>query len=114
MKVDEASVLKLLSRPETRRQAFTLLVKEYSEPLYWRIRHLVLTHEDTNDILQNTFLKAWTSLETFRGSSKVSTWLYRIAINESLDFLRKKKQQTEMSVDAGASLANQLLADPFF
>ncbi len=72
----------------------------------------MLDHDDANDILQNTFLKAWNNLGEFRNQSKISTWLYRIAINESLDFIRKQKNK--ISADADLSVANRLMADEYF
>ena len=72
----------------------------------------MLQHEDANDILQNTFLKAWNSIGEFRNQSKISTWLYRIAINESLDFVRRQKNK--ISADADLSVASRLLADEYF
>ena len=80
-----------LNDPKTRRSAFATIVRQYHEPLYWKVRRIVLDHDDANDIMQNVFLKAWTNLDDFRQQSKISTWLYRIAVNESLDFLRKQK-----------------------
>ena len=65
------------------------MVREYSEQLYWQIRRFVLSHDDADDVLQNTFIKAWQGLGTFHGDSKLLTWLSRIAINESLDFMRR-------------------------
>lgn len=94
-------------------KAFGELVSQYGEQLYWKIRSIVLSHEDANDVLQNTFLKAWHCLDDFRGDSAVSTWLYRIAINESLDFLRKNKQRN-LNADLDGSVAQQLLADRYF
>ena len=91
-----------------------MIVDQYSQSLYWKIRSIVLTHEDTDDVLQNTFLKAWKSLPTFQGKAKLSTWLYRIAINESLDFLRHQKTAVLSSADADLSVANRLLADDYF
>ena len=91
-----------------------MIVDQYSQSLYWKIRSIVLTHEDADDVLQNTFLKAWKSLPTFQGKAKLSTWLYRIAINESLDFLRRQKAATLSSADADLSVANRLLADDYF
>ena len=91
-----------------------MIVDQYSQSLYWKIRSIVLTHEDTDDVLQNTFLKAWKSLPTFQGKAKLSTWLYRIAINESLDFLRRQKAATLSSADADLAVANRLLADDYF
>lgn len=99
--------------PKTQRSAFGEVVRQYSEQLYWQIRRIVLTHEDANDVLQNTFLKAWNGLDSFHGESKVSTWLSRIAINESLDFLRRNKNLT-VSSDDDLSIANTLLADDYF
>ncbi len=91
-----------------------MIVDQYSQSLYWKIRSIVLTHEDADDVLQNTFLKAWKSLPTFQGKAKLSTWLYRIAINESLDFLRHQKTAVLSSADADLSVANRLLADDYF
>ena len=88
------------------------MVRQYSEQLYWQIRRIVLTHEDADDVLQNTFLKAWNGLDGFHGDAKISTWLSRIAINESLDFLRRNKQQTISTEEA--SVANSLMADRYF
>ena len=74
------------------RKAFEQIVRQYSEPLYWQIRRIVLNHEDANDVLQNTFIKAWTAIDTFQGDAKIGTWLSRIAINESIDFLRRNER----------------------
>ena len=111
---DEQSILRKLATPDTRWEAFSDLVKQYSEPLYWKIRRIVLTHENADDILQNTFIKAWNNISEFRQQSKLSTWLYRIAINESLDFVRKNKNISSISVEEGVSLSSQLLADAYF
>lgn len=99
---------------EARKQKaeFSKIVAKYSEPLYWKIRRIVLNHEDANDILQNVFIKAWKGLDEFKQESKISTWLYRIAINESLDFLRKQK--TLMSIEDNAPAVERLMADDFF
>ena len=91
-----------------------MIVDQYGGPLYWKIRSIVLTHDDADDVLQNTFLKAWKNLPTFEGRSKLSTWLYRIAINEALDFLRRQKATTLASADADLTIANQLMADDYF
>ena len=89
-----------------------MIVRQYSEMLYWKIRNIVQDHDDANDVLQNTFLKAWQGLGEFHSKSKLSTWLYRIAVNESLDHLRKQK--SKVSADEDISVANRLLADNFF
>ena len=112
--LDEAEVIRLLASSEGRQKVFPMIIDQYSQSLYWKIRSIVLTHEDADDVLQNTFLKAWKSLPTFQGKAKLSTWLYRIAINESLDFLRRQKTATLSSADADLSVANRLLADDYF
>ncbi|WP_373886421.1 RNA polymerase sigma factor [Segatella bryantii] len=114
MNIDESSILKNLRDPSTVRVGFSILVKQFSQSLYWKIRQIVLSHDDADDVLQNTFIKVWNNLDQFEGKSSLSTWLYRIAINESLDFLRKKKQELEIDIDADVSVANRLLADDFF
>ena len=91
MAIDEKDILRQLADPTTKRKAFELIVNKYGESLYWKIRHIVLNHDDADDVLQNTFIKAWVNLAEFKQLSKISTWLYRIAINESLDFIRKRK-----------------------
>ena len=93
MTVDERQLVTMLSDPSTQRKAFEQVVRQYSEQLYWQVRRIVLSHEDANDVMQNVMLKAWSSLDSFRQDSKLSTWLYRIAINESLDFVRRQKWQ---------------------
>ena len=91
---EETSLIHRLNQPEHQRQAFEQLVNLYSPQLYRQIRRMVYSHDDTNDILQNTFIKAWVNLDTFRGDARLSTWLYRIATNETLNFLQRKKATT--------------------
>lgn len=110
--MSENEILRLLSKPETQRKGSEMIVRQYSEMLYWKIRNIVQDHDDANDVLQNTFLKAWQGLGEFHSKSKLSTWLYRIAVNESLDHLRKQK--SKVSADEDISVANRLLADNFF
>lgn len=102
------------SEAEENREAFAQVVQQYSEPLYWKIRRMVLSHDDANDVLQNVFLKAWTNMGEFKNKSRMSTWLYRIAVNETLDFLRKKKRMDSFCGSDDASVASQLLADEYF
>lgn len=97
-----------------KRQAFELLVREYSQKLYWQIRHLVISHDDANDVLQNTFVKAWLNIDSFMGYSKLYTWLFRIALNESLSFLNRRPQTVQIDGEAGNSLELQLESDPYF
>ena len=96
------------------KKSFSDIVSQYSEPLYWKIRHIVLNHDDANDILQNVFIKAWKNIDDFKNRAKISTWLYRIAINESLDFIRKQKSTAVIESDADNNIANRLIADEYF
>ena len=95
----EEEIVKLLHEPEHQRDAFAQVVNFYGEKLYWQIRKMVLNHEDANDLLQNTFLKAWTNIDFFRGEAKLSTWLYKIAINECITFLNRQRAQNNVSMD---------------
>lgn len=84
-------ILEQLKDSTLRNAAFSLIVERYSKQIYWHIRNMVLSHDDTNDLVQETFIKAWSGIESFRGESQISTWLYRIAINETLAFLKKRQ-----------------------
>jgi len=85
-------LLQIFHEEDSQSYAFNLIVKKHQERLYWHIRKIVISHEDADDILQNTLLKAWKGLSNFKGDSKLYTWLYRIATNESITFLNKKKK----------------------
>lgn len=116
---DEKDIIRQLFNPKTRRDAFGKVVAQYSEMLYWKIRRIVMFHDDADDVLQNTLMKAWKALDNFRGDSQLTTWLCRIAINESLDFVRHKQALTFLSSDcttddAGVPLHEKLLADEYF
>lgn len=111
----EDILLSLLITEDTREQGFRALVSRYSETLYWHIRRIVLVHEDADDILQETFIKAWQNLDSFRGDSKISTWLYKIATNESLGHLRKNKSKYDVQIDdTELSTDNLLISDSYF
>lgn len=112
---NEEIIIAKLQNPDTVREAFGEVVAHYGERLYWQIRKMVVSHEDADDLLQNTFLKAWNSIELFRGEAKLSTWLYRIAINESITFLNKERLKNNVSIDDGDSfLLNNIETDPWF
>jgi RNA polymerase sigma-70 factor (ECF subfamily) len=112
---NEQEVLKLLQSERTVRQGFELVVRQYSEQLYWQIRRMVLSHDDANDLLQNTFIKAWTNIEHFRGDAKLSTWLYRIALNECLTFLARQRTMNTVSIDSDDSAVfSRLESDTYF
>ena len=115
----EKDITQQLLDPATRRNAFGKLVSQYSEMLYWKIRRIVMFHDDADDVLQNTFMKAWKSIDSFRGEARLTTWLCRIAINESLDFVRHKQALTMLSSDnttdnAGVAIHEERLADEYF
>lgn len=109
---DDPRLIERLRDPLTCREAFNEVIRLYSEPLYRQIRRLVNSHDDTNDLLQNTFLKAWQALDNFRGDARLSTWLFKIAINESLTHLEKERKRQGLSLDDEASaLAHVIEAD---
>jgi len=114
-KSTDTQLIEMLRDESQRRKAFNLLVDEYSERLYWQIRKMVLSHDDANDILQNTFLKSWTNIEQFRGESRISTWLFKIAINETYTFLNKERQKNQSNfTDLEDTLVQNLEGDPWF
>ena len=84
--VDDSQLKAMLTDQHQRRHGFELMVRQYSEQIYWQVRRFVLNHDDADDIVQNAFMKAWNAIDTFHGESKVYTWLSRIAINEAIDF----------------------------
>ncbi len=100
---------------ENLEQVFNQIVKDYSERLYWHVRRMVGTHEDADDLLQDIFLKIWTALPSFRGEAQLYTWVWRIATNETLNWLRREKVRAALrfqSIDA--ELERRILADPYF
>lgn len=111
--VENPELIARLRDSATLREAFNEVMTLYSEPLYWQIRRMVQDHDDANDLLQNTFLKAWQSIENFRGDARLSTWLYKIAINESITFLARERKRKGLSLDdQEAELINTIAADP--
>lgn len=113
------TLLDALRNESTRREAFSELVRTHQQQLYNSVRRIVVLHEDADDVLQNTFIKAWQALDTFRGDSSISTWLYRIAMHEALDHLESKRRHNGLSIDddrqkAARALAAQLESDPYF
>lgn len=114
--IDEKKLIEQLQNPKTASAAFDNLMRAYGEPVYWHIRKLVVRHEDADDILQNVFLKAWNNLQNFRGDAKLSTWLFKIAINESINFLNKERTRNQLNVEEGddSYLLNNIQADEYF
>ena len=107
--------IKKLCRNGDYELAFKAIVESYSERLYWHVRRLLCSHEDTNDLLQDIFIKIWTAMPSFRGDSQLYTWLYRIAFNECLTFLNKLRANNQLSIDdADAEMINKLEGDVYF
>ncbi len=99
----------------TKEEAFKLIITTYQEKLYWHIRRMVHFHDDADDVVQNTFIKVWKNLDKFKRQSKLYTWLYRIATNESLTFLQKKKKKGTVALETDDyDLSAELKADPYF
>ena len=109
---EDDKLIAALRDPARCREAFNEVIRRYSEPLYWQIRRMVENHDDTNDLLQNTFIKAWNSIENFRGDAKLSTWLYKIAVNESITHLSRERKRQNISLDDEESyLVNTIESD---
>jgi len=95
-------------------KGFRLLVEAFQERLYWHIRRMVIDHEEANDLLQETFIKAYRNIGNFEGKSALYTWVYRIATNECLTHLQRKKKHNNTSLDASDTIGRQLEADEWF
>jgi RNA polymerase sigma-70 factor (ECF subfamily) len=115
VELPDNELVQQLTNPDTREQGFNQLILKYQERLYWHIRKMVTHHDDTDDVLQNTFVKIWHGLSKFRGDSSLYTWIYRIATNETLTFLKSKQRKKAFSIDEAESpIENTLKSDPFF
>jgi RNA polymerase sigma-70 factor (ECF subfamily) len=113
--VADQSLVEALKSPHQKEAAFRELVSLYKERLYWHIRKMVLDHDDTDDILQNTFIKVFRSIDKFKGDSKLYTWLYRIATNEAITFLNKKAKKANITSQEQNELAiSRLESDVYF
>ncbi len=113
--IDEKALVERLQDPATANEAFRTLMEMYGEKLYWLIRKMVYSHDDANDLLQQSFMKAWSNLHNFRGDAKLSTWLYKIAVNESINFLNKERQRRNIMGDGEDDyLMSTLESDPYF
>ncbi|RKR13489.1 RNA polymerase sigma-70 factor (ECF subfamily) [Maribacter vaceletii] len=113
--LEEQTLLEDLKQTETQTRAFETLVNTYKERLYWHIRGIVLNHDDADDVLQNTFIKVYRNITNFKGESKLYSWMYRIATNESLSFLKSKSKKMGVSnVELQETLLNNLESDVYF
>ena len=113
--IDDKLILSLFLEEKTRNMALSHLISKYQQRLYWHIRKIVIDHDDSDDVLQNTFIKIWKGLENFKGESQLYTWMYRIATNESLTLLRQKqKMQTSSIHPIEYELSKNLESDNYF
>ena len=112
---DEAKLLTQLKLDNSKELAFKTLVKRYKEKLYWHIRKIVISHDDADDVLQNTFIKIFRNIDKFKGDSKLYTGMYRIATNESISFLNSKAKRNQVSNETlNENALNSLVADVYF
>lgn len=113
--ITDEEILSLFKAEETRNSALQKLIDKYQQKLYWQIRKIVIDHDDADDVLQNTFIKIWKGLDNFKEESQLFTWLYRIATNESLSFLRQKQKQNTTSLHPiEYQLSKSLESDVYF
>lgn len=107
--MEDSELIEKLRNEDTRNYAFNLLVRKYQERIYWHIRKMVISHDDSDDLVQEVFVKVWKYLDNFRGDSQLYTWIYRIATNECLSFLAKKKKRFFLPIgDVEKELSNYL------
>ena len=99
MQLSDEEIVTQIKSGKDSNQAFRALIEKYQERLYWHIRRMIIDHDDTDDVLQNVFVKTWKGLANFREDSNLYTWLYRIATNESITFINKKKKENNISID---------------
>jgi RNA polymerase sigma-70 factor (ECF subfamily) len=109
MQISDQELVNLILNPDKRRNAFELLIKKYQQKIYWHIRKMVIDHDDADDVVQETFIKVWQGLQNFRGDAQLYTWVYRIATNESLNFLQKKRRRNHVPIEADAEDSMDLL-----
>ncbi|HCO84934.1 RNA polymerase sigma factor [Arenibacter palladensis] len=113
--IAEETLVIQLKQKDHQAKAFEVLVNTYKERLYWHIRRIVLNHDDTDDVLQNTFIKVFRNIDSFKGDSKLYSWMYRIATNEALSFLKSKSQKFKINNEKLMTKAvEDLRADVYF
>lgn len=114
--MDDKLILEKFANEVTRDEAFKILLEKYQEKIYWHVRRFVLDHDDANDLVQDVFIKVWKNLAKFRADAQLYTWIYRIASNESITFLNKKKKHLNISIDDEGSdfLSETLTASSYF
>lgn len=113
--IPDPDILKLILDPNTENHGFNLLIRKYQEKLYWPIRRIVIDHDDANDVIQQVFIKVWLNIKKFREESGLYTWLYSIAVNESLSFLKRKRNRIFIPLyDVEQELTGKFEDDNFF
>ncbi|MDO7170659.1 RNA polymerase sigma factor [Mariniflexile sp. AS56] len=113
--IEETELLEQLKSETHKEQAFRALITLYKERLYWHIRHIVKSHDDTDDVLQNTFIKVYKNIHKFKGDSKIFSWMYRIATNESITFINQNAKKLQItSEELQTSALNNLTSDVYF
>jgi len=113
--ISENKLVLELKTKDSQSQAFEILVNTYKERLYWHIRGIVLNHDDADDVLQNTFIKVYKNIDGFKGDSKLFSWMYRIATNEALSFLKSKSKKLGLNdMEYQERLVENLQADVYF
>ncbi|WP_036692371.1 RNA polymerase sigma factor [Pedobacter glucosidilyticus] len=115
MQIEDSEILEKFNNPQTQELGFKLLLNKYQQKIYWHIRRIVIEHEDADDVVQDVFIKVWKNLAAFRQDSQLYTWLYRIATNESITFLNKKKTKFNSSFEElSEKLSESLNDDNYF
>ena len=113
--VDEITLVEQLQNVQTKEQAFRVLITEYKERLYWHIRKIVISHDDADDVLQNTFIKVFRGIDNFKQDSKLYSWMYRIATNESITFINKRAKERNVDIsEINQGLVTSLQSDEWF
>lgn len=113
--IDEVILVEQLQNVVTKEQAFRTLIKEYKERLYWHIRKIVISHDDADDVLQNTFIKVFKGIDNFKGDSKLYSWMYRIATNESITYINKRAKEKNTNIsDYKNYLVSNLNSETWF
>ncbi|MCI2227862.1 RNA polymerase sigma factor [Polaribacter sp. MSW13] len=113
--IDEVTFIEELKNAQTKEKAFRDLISQYKERLYWHIRKIVISHDDADDVLQNTFIKIFKNIDKFNQESKLFSWMYRIATNESITFINKRAKERNVDIsDVQNELASTLESDVYF
>lgn len=113
--IDEITFIAQLTNPKSKEKAFRQLITQYKERLYWHIRKIVISHDDTDDVLQNTFIKIYKNIHKFNGKSKLFSWMYRIATNEAITFINKRAKERNVDITTiNEQLAATLESDVYF